>query len=293
MPVAIRANSAQRHTGRVSAIVCACLMATVSAATAQNAVGGIPATARDMITRVPWHDVAGLALTLGVVLFAVISAIALLRTRQRAAVEAAGLRNEIDALKARPATRTAADRPAGYDGVAVAGVDRWSSAKAAPSPPGSRNAYQTSPPGRPQAVEEIERRDCVPARVIRAAPPAGVQNIRSRWRHAPMLPSSQAISAPLTALRADTKDCNTTWGRKLTDRGAACCGCGTSPAAWCKSTAPTRAQWSGRSDDVVAGRIELLDAHRASDEGGVVARRRLVGGRRRVARRARSSDAEQ
>ena len=80
MPVAIRANRAQRHTGRVSAVVCACLMVTVSAATAQNAVGGIPATARDMITRVPWHDVAGLALTLGVVLFAVISAIALLRT---------------------------------------------------------------------------------------------------------------------------------------------------------------------------------------------------------------------
>ena len=73
MPVAIRANSAQRHTGRVSAVVCACLMVTVSAATAQNAVGGIPATARDMITRVPWHDVAGLALTLGVVLFAVIA----------------------------------------------------------------------------------------------------------------------------------------------------------------------------------------------------------------------------
>jgi len=99
MPVAIRASSAQRHTGRVSAIVCACLIVTVSAATAQNAFVGIPATARDMITRVPWHEAAGLALTLGVVLFAVISAIALLRTRQRTAVEAAGLRGEIEALK--------------------------------------------------------------------------------------------------------------------------------------------------------------------------------------------------
>jgi len=99
MPVAIRANSAQRHTGRVSAIVCACLVVTVSVATAQNVIVGIPATAQDMIARVPWHEVAGLALTLGVVLFAVISAIALLRTRQRTAVEAASLRSEIEALK--------------------------------------------------------------------------------------------------------------------------------------------------------------------------------------------------
>jgi len=99
MPVAIRANSAQRHAGRVSAIVCACLLLP-AAASAQNTVVGIPATARDVITRVPWHDVAGLALTLGVVLFAVISAIALLRTRRRSTIETAGLRNEIDALKA-------------------------------------------------------------------------------------------------------------------------------------------------------------------------------------------------
>src|SRR5262249_27041531 len=99
MPVAIRANSAQRHTGRISAIVCACLMATNPVAASQAAIGGIPETAPGVITRVPWHEVAGLALTLGVVLFAVISAIALLRTRRRAAVEAADLRGEIDALK--------------------------------------------------------------------------------------------------------------------------------------------------------------------------------------------------
>jgi signal transduction histidine kinase len=101
MPVAIRAKRAQRHAGHgsVSAIVCAFIILSTSAAAAQNAIGNIPATARELITRAPWHDVAGLALTLGVVLFAVICAIALLRTRRGAAIEAAGLHHEIDSLK--------------------------------------------------------------------------------------------------------------------------------------------------------------------------------------------------
>jgi signal transduction histidine kinase len=101
MPEAIRAKGAARHAGRarVPALAFAWLALSIPPAAAENAALGLNATAQDVITRVPWHDVAGLALTLGVVLFAVVSAIMLLRTRKRTAIETARLRDQIDALK--------------------------------------------------------------------------------------------------------------------------------------------------------------------------------------------------
>ncbi len=52
------------------------------------------------LAQIPWHDVAALALVLGIALFAVVSAILLLRTRARAAAERAAYRSEIDVLRA-------------------------------------------------------------------------------------------------------------------------------------------------------------------------------------------------
>src|ERR1700753_798874 len=52
------------------------------------------------LAHTPWHDLTALALVLGIALFAIVSAVMLLRTRARAAAERAGYRSEIDALRA-------------------------------------------------------------------------------------------------------------------------------------------------------------------------------------------------
>jgi signal transduction histidine kinase len=300
MPVAIRANSAQRHTGRVSAIVCACLVVTVSAATAQNALVGIPATARDMITRVPWHEVAGLALTLGVVLFAVISAIALLRTRQRTAVEAAGLRGEIEALKV-----TASDARAlllsdpqvmmvwplqGGDPVAI-GEARLLLPEQPPQSISDFAAWLE-----PQAVEEIEtalRRlrtngegfstvlTTRLGREIEASgrPVGGRAVLRLR--------DVSSIVRDLAALRAEHQ-------KLQDDMEAASSLIEALPSpVWMRdksgrlvfvNSAYASAVEAGDPTSVVAGGIELFDAGAAQpDDGGGRARRAaIVGGRRRV-----------
>jgi len=52
------------------------------------------------LTHTPWHDLTALALVLGLALFAIVSAVTLLRTRARAAAERVSYRSEIDALRA-------------------------------------------------------------------------------------------------------------------------------------------------------------------------------------------------
>src|ERR1700747_399878 len=54
------------------------------------------------------HEIAALALTIGVVCFAVVTAIALARTRTRAGEREAAARAEIIALRGRPRQRAAA-----------------------------------------------------------------------------------------------------------------------------------------------------------------------------------------
>ena len=301
MPVAIRANSAQRHTGRVSAVVCACLMVTVSAATAQNAVGGIPATARDMITRVPWHDVAGLALTLGVVLFAVISAIALLRTRQRAAVEAAGLRNEIDALKAAASDARALllTDPQVMMVWPLQGGDPMVIGEArtlAPEqPPQSVSDFATWL--EPQAVEEIE----TAVRRLRTNGEGFSTVLSTRFgreieasgrpvggRAVLRLRDVSSVVRDLTALRAEHQ-------RLQHDLEAASSLIEALPSpVWMRdksgrlvfvNSAYASAVEAGDPTSVVAGGIELFDASagRPDEGGGGRARRAaIVGGRRRV-----------
>lgn len=301
MPVAIRANSAQRHTGRVSAVVCACLMVTVSAATAQNAVGGIPATARDMITRVPWHDVAGLALTLGVVLFAVISAIALLRTRQRAAVEAAGLRNEIDALKAAASDARALllTDPQVMMVWPLQGGDPMVIGEArtlAPEqPPQSVSDFATWL--EPQAVEEIE----TAVRRLRTNGEGFSTVLSTRFgreieasgrpvggRAVLRLRDVSSVVRDLTALRAEHQ-------RLKHDLEAASSLIEALPSpVWMRdksgrlvfvNSAYASAVEAGDPTSVVAGGIELFDASagRPDEGGGGRARRAaIVGGRRRV-----------
>ncbi|MBV9631191.1 MAG: PAS-domain containing protein [Xanthobacteraceae bacterium] len=58
------------------------------------------ATLTGSLTLIPWHELAALALVLGIALFAVVSAALLLRTRAGAAAERATCRSEIDALRA-------------------------------------------------------------------------------------------------------------------------------------------------------------------------------------------------
>jgi signal transduction histidine kinase len=70
----------------------------MAAAVAETVTG--QASARDVVARTSWHEVAGLALTLGVILFAVISAILLLRARSRSAIDSERYQSEVHALKA-------------------------------------------------------------------------------------------------------------------------------------------------------------------------------------------------
>jgi signal transduction histidine kinase len=89
MPEAIRVKTALGHAARACSLaIIAPLVLSNSTASAQTAADGVA-----------WHDVAGLALTLGVILFAVISALALLRTRRMAASESIRNRDQIETLK--------------------------------------------------------------------------------------------------------------------------------------------------------------------------------------------------
>ena len=63
------------------------------------ALAASEATVMGSFARTPWNDLAALALVLGIALFAVVSAVMLLRTRARAAAERATYRAEIDALR--------------------------------------------------------------------------------------------------------------------------------------------------------------------------------------------------
>jgi signal transduction histidine kinase len=74
------------------ALATSVLSTTSRAAAAESFAGAL--------ARVPWHEIAALALVLGIALFAVVSAVVALRTRARAAVERAAFRSEIDALRA-------------------------------------------------------------------------------------------------------------------------------------------------------------------------------------------------
>jgi PAS domain-containing protein len=63
------------------------------------ALADSPESVTGSLAHIPWHELAALALVLGIALFAVVSAVMLLRTRARAAAERAAYRAEIDALR--------------------------------------------------------------------------------------------------------------------------------------------------------------------------------------------------
>ena len=63
-------------------------------------MGGFEDRCHGPLTHFPWHDLFAMALVLGIALFAIVSAVMLLRTRVRAAAEGAAYRSEIDALRA-------------------------------------------------------------------------------------------------------------------------------------------------------------------------------------------------
>jgi signal transduction histidine kinase len=100
MPELIRARDIRRAGVGPALVTAVAWFVQATTASAESKTVGVPELARDAFARVPWHEVAGLALTLGIILFAVISAILLLRTRARAAMEGAGYQAEIQALKA-------------------------------------------------------------------------------------------------------------------------------------------------------------------------------------------------
>ncbi len=97
-----RATGLQKRSGGAGRLAVASMVwfALAASAFAESDTGGTPLNAPDAFARVPWHEVAGLALTLGIVIFAVISAITLVRTRARTALEHAGYEAEIHALRA-------------------------------------------------------------------------------------------------------------------------------------------------------------------------------------------------
>ncbi len=97
-----RATGLQKRSGGAGRLAVASMVwfAPAASAFAESVTGGTPLNAPDAFARVPWHEVAGLALTLGIVIFAVISAIMLVRTRARTALERAGYEAEIHALRA-------------------------------------------------------------------------------------------------------------------------------------------------------------------------------------------------
>src|SRR5262245_41182181 len=100
MPELIRARGIGRHIGPRPVLAVAAGLVQATSASAQSATAQASDLAREAFARVPWHEVAGLALTLGIILFAVISAILLLRTRAGAATERAAQQAEIQVLKA-------------------------------------------------------------------------------------------------------------------------------------------------------------------------------------------------
>src|SRR5262245_5320251 len=100
MPELIRARGIGRHIGPRPVLAAAAGLVEATPASAQSATAQASDLAREAFARVPWHEVAGLALTLGIILFAVISAILLLRTRAGAAAERAAHQTEIQVLKA-------------------------------------------------------------------------------------------------------------------------------------------------------------------------------------------------
>src|SRR5262245_35797365 len=99
MPGSIRAEGLQKYAGAARLLALVLAMSVASIAARAESQTGVPEAARAAFARVPWHEVAGLTLTLGLVLFAVISAILLLRTRARAIIDAARYQSEIHALK--------------------------------------------------------------------------------------------------------------------------------------------------------------------------------------------------
>lgn len=100
MPEAGRATDFPQQGGRALGLAAALAGSILNlSVTAQANTVSIPEAARDAFARVPWHEVAGLVLTLGIILFAVISAILLLRTRARAASAGARYQSEIQALR--------------------------------------------------------------------------------------------------------------------------------------------------------------------------------------------------
>src|SRR5262249_47534224 len=67
---------------------------------AKGETGDAPLEASTTFASVPWNEIAGLALTLGIIVFAVVSAIMLVRVRVRAALERTEHAAEIHTLRA-------------------------------------------------------------------------------------------------------------------------------------------------------------------------------------------------
>jgi len=106
MPDNIRMRSGGPRAGPRFGGFAAAIMATLAAAASAGPAGAAEPARRSLIETVTTafgalerHEVAALALTLGVVCFAVVTAIALVRTRARAAIRAAADRAEIIALR--------------------------------------------------------------------------------------------------------------------------------------------------------------------------------------------------
>src|SRR6266581_9633015 len=103
MPDVIRARGGSRHPRRrrfrKSVLAAIPALAPATAALADDRTGSIAAAYPAAFAALERLEIAGLALTLGVIFFAVVTAIALVRTRARAVRADADARVEIIALK--------------------------------------------------------------------------------------------------------------------------------------------------------------------------------------------------
>src|SRR5262245_34498453 len=102
MPESNRAKGLQERSGEAGrlAVIVAAWFAISGPAFAKGETGDAPLEASTTFASVPWNEIAGLALTLGIIVFAVVSAIMLVRVRARAALERTEHAAEIHTLRA-------------------------------------------------------------------------------------------------------------------------------------------------------------------------------------------------